>query len=121
MARSRASWTEFIAEYARRFGKLLDGWWFDGASTNPVLRATLRANLLVPVYLSASHIAYGSIRMEPVFLVLGESAAFAAAQALALKRPVQDVSYRGLRKALAQANQILEWTPPSGWHPVRAY
>lgn len=79
------------------------------------------ANLLVPVCLAASHIAYGSIRMEPVFLVLGESAALAAAQALASRRPVQDVPYRALRKKLEQAQQILEWTPPRAWHPIRAH
>ena len=79
------------------------------------------ANLLVPVCLAASHIAYGSIRMEPVFLVLGESAALAAALALASRRPVQDVPYRTLRKKLEQAQQILEWTPPRTWHPIRAH
>jgi len=69
------------------------------------------ANLLAPVCLAASHIAYGSIRMEPVFMVLGESAAIAAAQALALRRPIQDVPYRALRRALLQARQVLEWNP----------
>jgi hypothetical protein len=48
-------------------------------------------NLLVPVCLSASHIAYGSIRMEPVFMVLGQSAAVAAAKAIDNKQTVQKV------------------------------
>jgi len=48
-------------------------------------------NLLVPVCLSASHIAYGSIRMEPVFMVLGQSAAVAAAQAIDRKVSIQKV------------------------------
>lgn len=48
-------------------------------------------NLLVPVCLSASHIAYGSIRMEPVFMVLGQSAAVAAVQAIDHKQTVQQV------------------------------
>jgi len=76
------------------------------------------ANLLVPVCLAASHIAYGSIRMEPVFMVLGESAATAAAQALALRRPVQDVPYRALRRALLQARQVLDWSPSCARHPI---
>ena len=52
------------------------------------------ANLLVPVCLSASHIAYGSIRMEPVFFSLGEVAARAAAEAIAHGVDVQDVDWR---------------------------
>lgn len=68
-------------------------------------------NLLVPVCLSASHIAFGSIRMEPVFMVLGQSAATAAAMAIDQKVAVQEVNMEGLRKRLLADGQILEWTP----------
>jgi len=67
-------------------------------------------NLLVPVCLSASHIAYGSIRMEPVFMVLGQSAAIAAGLALDEKIAVQKISYKRLRRQLLSAGQVLEWT-----------
>jgi hypothetical protein len=66
-------------------------------------------NLLVPVCLSASHIAYGSIRMEPVFMVLGQSSAMAAALAVEEEVPVQDINYGKLREQLLAAGQILEW------------
>lgn len=69
-------------------------------------------NLLVPVCLSASHIAYGSIRMEPVFMVLGQSAATAAALAIDENVDVQRVDYRRLRERLLRDGQILEWSPP---------
>ncbi len=62
-------------------------------------------NLLVPVCLSATHIAYGSIRMEPVFMVLGQSAAVAASLAIDKGIPVQKVEYRELRKALLENKQ----------------
>ncbi|MDR2673927.1 MAG: FAD-dependent oxidoreductase [Opitutaceae bacterium] len=65
-------------------------------------------NLVVPVCLSASHIAYGSIRMEPVFLVLGQSAAVAAALALRGKCALQDLPYGALRAALLESGQVLE-------------
>jgi hypothetical protein len=58
------------------------------------------ANLLVPVALSASHIAYGSIRMEPVFMILGQSAAAAASIAIDEGVAVQDVDYTRLRAGL---------------------
>ncbi|MDD5349176.1 MAG: FAD-dependent oxidoreductase [Chthoniobacteraceae bacterium] len=64
-------------------------------------------NLLVPVCLSASHIAYGSIRMEPVFMTLGQSAATAAAQALDENVPVQKVDYAKLKARLEADQQIL--------------
>ncbi len=66
-------------------------------------------NLLVPVALSASHIAFGSVRMEPVFMVLAESAAFAAALAVERDCAVQDVPYDALRERLLGAGQVLEW------------
>ena len=69
-------------------------------------------NLLVPVCLSASHVAYGSIRMEPVFMVLGQSAATAAAMALDRGVAVQDLPYDALRERLLADGQILEWTGP---------
>lgn len=65
-------------------------------------------NLLVPICLSASHIAFGSIRMEPVFMVLGQSAAAAAALANQQGIAVQDVKYEELRKRLLEDKQVLE-------------
>jgi hypothetical protein len=67
-------------------------------------------NLLVPVCLSSSHIAYGSIRMEPVFMILGQSAATAAALAIDTPCAVQQVDYPRLRSRLLADRQILEWT-----------
>lgn len=58
------------------------------------------ANLIVPVCLSATHIAYGSIRMEPVFMVLGQSAAIAAVQAIDAKLSVQKIDVRKLQQRL---------------------
>jgi len=65
-------------------------------------------NLFVPVCLSASHIAYGSVRMEPVFMILGESSAIAADLAIAEDAAVQDVGYGELRPELDKAGQVLE-------------
>ncbi len=68
------------------------------------------ANLLVPVCLSASHIAYGSIRMEPVFMVLGQSAAVAARLALAAGAgvPVQQVNVTTLQSQLRALGQRID-------------
>ena len=65
-------------------------------------------NLLVPVACSASHIAYGSIRMEPVFMILGQSAASAAAIALADGSAVQNVPYDRLKARLEADGQVLD-------------
>ncbi len=69
-------------------------------------------NLLVPVALSASHIAYGSIRMEPVFMVLGQSAATAACQAIDQKVSVQGIDTAKLHQRLLADEQVLAWTGP---------
>ncbi|HPG41697.1 MAG TPA: FAD-dependent oxidoreductase [bacterium] len=66
-------------------------------------------NLLVPVCLSATHIAYGSIRMEPVFMVLGQSAATAACLAIDDNVTVQKLDYKKLRQKLLLDNQYLVW------------
>jgi hypothetical protein len=57
-------------------------------------------NLLVPVCLSASHMAYGSIRMEPVFMVLAQSAAYAACQAIDHQKTIQNIDISQLQKDL---------------------
>jgi hypothetical protein len=64
-------------------------------------------NLLVPVCVSSSHIAFGSIRMEPVFMILGQSAATAACLAIDDEVSVQDVDYSKLKKQLTDDGQIL--------------
>ena len=65
-------------------------------------------NLLVPVCLSASHVAYGSIRMEPVFMMLGQSTGIAAALAAQQDKRVQNISYAELEKKLISSGQVLK-------------
>lgn len=65
-------------------------------------------NLLVPVCVSATHAAYGSIRMEPVFMILGQSAATAAVLCADKGIAVQDLDYAELQPLLLQEGQILE-------------
>jgi len=76
-------------------------------------------NLLVPVCLSASHIAFGSIRMEPVFMVLGQSAATAACLAIDARCTVQAIDYPQLQQTLQADKQVLAW-PVSDGKPVEA-
>ena len=68
-------------------------------------------NLLVPVCLSASHIAYGSIRMEPVFMVLAQTAATAATQAIQSGVSVQDIDVKKLQSALT-SNPLADNSAP---------
>jgi hypothetical protein len=76
------------------------------------------SNLLVPVAMSASHIAYGSIRMEPVFMILGQSAATAAALAIDASISVQDVPYAKLREHILKDGQILNYDGPATFKGV---
>lgn len=71
-------------------------------------------NLLVPVCLSASHVAFSSIRMEPVFMALGHSAGVAAAIAVRERQSVQEVSVHTLQDILAKQGQIL-----ASWPQIR--
>jgi hypothetical protein len=70
-------------------------------------------NLIVPVCVSSSHIAFGSIRMEPVFMVLAQSGAIAAGIAIDRGLAVQDVPYDALRERLLKDGQVLEYTAPA--------
>ncbi len=79
-----------------------------------VPKAAQCTNLLVPVCVSSSHIAYGSIRMEPVFMVLGQSAATAACLAIDDGTGVQKVEYAKLSKRLLADKQVLEYAAPKG-------
>ncbi len=64
-------------------------------------------NLLVPVCVSSSHIAFGSIRMEPVFMILGQSAGTLAGLALESNQSIHDVSYESLKEVLLKDGQVL--------------
>jgi hypothetical protein len=66
-------------------------------------------NLLVPLCMSASHIAYSSVRMEATYMVMGESAGIAAALAIKEKKAVQDIDRNELTSMLKKYGQKLEW------------
>ena len=66
------------------------------------------SNILVPVCVSSSHIAFGSIRMEPVFMILSQSAATAAVISIEDQVSVQYVSYEKLKSKLLNDGQVLE-------------
>lgn len=68
-------------------------------------------NLIIPVCLSATHIAYGSIRMEPVFMVLGQSAAIASSLAIDDKKSVQNIDVHKLQTILANDPYLDGATP----------
>lgn len=92
----------------------LDGGFFRSVKPYPVsYRAIIPkkgecTNLLVPICLSASHVAYGSMRMEPVFMMLAQAAATAAALAIQDGTSVQDVPYDQLRARLIQDGMVLD-------------
>ena len=67
------------------------------------------SNLLIPVCVSCSHIAFGSIRMEPVFMILGQSAGTVASLALKNKKNIHDLTYDEIKTQLISDGQILEY------------
>ncbi|HSI14695.1 MAG TPA: FAD-dependent oxidoreductase [Chthoniobacter sp.] len=71
-------------------------------------------NLLVPVCMSASHVAYGSIRMEPQYMILGQACGLAAVQALRTQKAVQDIDVAALQAKLREQKQVLELPLPPG-------
>ena len=73
-------------------------------------RITECTNLLVPVCFSATHLGYASARMEPVFMICGQSAGIAACHAMEQDTTVQEIDPVLFRKALLDAGQVLEWT-----------
>jgi hypothetical protein len=81
------------------------GWQIPYAAITP--KREQATNLLVPVALSASHVAFASIRLELTWMVLGQSAGTAAAVAAARGGAVQDVPLTLLRKLLTSAGQVV--------------
>jgi len=67
-------------------------------------------NLIVPVSVSATHIGFGAIRLEPQWLILGQSCGVAAAQAITSNVAVQDISIAQLQARLIELKQLLVWT-----------
>lgn len=105
-----------VSRYVDEEGALHDeGTFWDKENIYPVSYRSICpkenecTNLLVPVCLSASHAAYGSIRMEPVYMVLGQSAAVAAVLAIENNKSVQRLSYPKLKQALLLYHQIVDW------------
>jgi len=71
-------------------------------------------NLLVPVCMSASHVAYGSIRMEPQYMIMGQACGLAAVQALRAQKAVQDIDVAALQAKLREQKQVLDLPLPPG-------
>lgn len=87
------------------------------------------ANLLVPVCFSATHLGYASARMEPVFMICGESAGIAACRAMEENTTVQNIDMTAYKEELEEAGQKLSWNPKcdrstalgSSGHAVRIF
>jgi len=101
-------------------GKLMvDGGFFTGVKPYPISyrvllpKASQCSNLLVPVCISASHVAYGSLRMEAVFMELGQAAATAAGLALEKKMALQKLPYAELRQRLLADRAMLSDEKPA--------
>lgn len=90
-----------------------EGTMFQGLTPYPIAYGSITprkqecGNLLVTICMSASHVAYCSLRMEPQYMVLGQSAATAACLGIDSACSVQDVDYSALSERLIQDGQIL--------------
>ncbi len=74
-------------------------------------------NLLVPVCFSASHLAHAATRLESQYMIIGESAGVAAAQAIDEGKAVQDIDVKRLQKRLLEHGQVLHWDGKGyGWY-----
>jgi ribulose 1,5-bisphosphate synthetase/thiazole synthase len=77
-------------------------------------------NLLVPVCMSATHVALSSIRMEPTYMIMGEATGIAAVRALNENRAVQEINMVSLKEALLDAGMVLEWDG-TGYETEKVY
>lgn len=105
----------YVSKVIDKEGKLR----YEGTIFKPVIPYTISyysltpkrnecSNLLVPICLSASHVAFSSIRMEPVYMVLGQSVAVAASMAIDENAAVQDIAYDKLSEKLLELKQIIK-------------
>jgi hypothetical protein len=91
-----------------------DDWRPFGISWNALIPKSVECtNLITPTCLSSSYVAYGAIRILPTFMILGQSAGCAAALALDMRKPVQQIKYDELKRTLLENGQILDI--PENW------
>ena len=106
--------SHYVSRFVDKEGRLrLEGGMYESTSPYGISydamtpKATECTNLVVPVCLSASHVAYTSIRMEPTYMVLGQAAGAAAALSLDSGTSLQSVPYEELRQILVDSGQIM--------------
>jgi hypothetical protein len=103
----------YLPEYERQAAVFNEGYLSVAVPPYPIPYRSLTprrdhaTNLLVPVCLSASHVAFGSVRMEPTLMLLGHAAGIAAAQAARRGTAVQDVDVEELQETLRKEGQVL--------------
>jgi hypothetical protein len=105
-----------VTLFVNRNGQLATEGFFSGAvepypiSYRAIIpKAADCENLLVPICVSATHVAFNSVRMEPVYMMLGQAAGTAAALAATFDTSVQSISYPRMARQLTSDGQILKW------------